>query len=115
MALWLVLGCIVLIICMGTYNSMRDEKNKYKSLERVAAMLLLSRDKEEIRKFALAKVDYLTDDSYQKLLCRIEELNADDILAGEPLKKRIEALDSESESEPEPIWPAYRRRGTKKS
>lgn len=62
-------------------------------LERRAELLYLSHDADEIKAFLDAKMNYLTEPSWRKLLSRIEELQSDKVVYDELLGQRIDSLE----------------------
>lgn len=74
----ILIPLITLIIAYYRFNG--EEKKLHPALERTASILSLSYDIKEIRHFMEDKIDYLSDESFKKLLSRIEELNADKML-----------------------------------
>ena len=82
----------LIIIFLFKNSSVKKIRVAYPELSRKADLLALSHDVEEIKAFANAKIDYLDDVSYNKLLSRIEELEADRIIYEDQRDSKVNEL-----------------------
>ena len=85
-------GMIVAIIkLVATAFQNKRENGAFPNLEQRADLLSLSGNTDEIKQFIYSKGTYLGKKSYQKLLSRLELLEADKTIFEDNLKARIDA------------------------
>lgn len=100
-----VFGLIFLIVIydvlLGDYISEKlSLKRKSKAIvsnaEKFARVKMISDDSKDIEKFINDNAQYLSSDSVEQLVCRIELLKADSVIDGDNnLKTRIDALENQ--------------------
>jgi hypothetical protein len=79
-----------------------ERKGKFGSLEKIALVKLVSEDPKDIEQFITTNAAYLSNDTVQKLVARIEALHTDKVISADDiLKSRFEDLAAHQEAEAE--------------
>ena len=114
-ALELVAGIAGLVLVyhvfLSDYVKERREKSnenkaKLNSMNKIACLKLVSNDAKDIEKFIEANAQFLSAEVVNKLVSRIEYLNADKAISDDNnLKTRIDALNPALEQELEEVVP----------
>jgi uncharacterized membrane protein len=80
----------------------KDSREKHGSINKIALVKLVSDDPKGIEKFVTTNAQYLSDQMVQKLVARIEEIKAGNvIMADDLLKTRFAELESDEEEDVE--------------
>jgi hypothetical protein len=69
----------------------RDSRNNRDAMGKIAKVKLVSDDPKDIEKFITVNAQYLSDDTVNKLVERIELIKADRVIMEDGLKARIAA------------------------
>ena len=80
----------------------KDSREKHNSIDKIAQVKLVSDDAKGIEKFVTTNAQYLSDQMVKKLVLRIEEIKAGNVIAADDiLRARIAELQSEEDEDPE--------------
>lgn len=92
---------------LGHFETKRKLDEKTSNVEKIAKIKAVSDDPKDIERFVTDNASYLSKQTIEILVARIEELKADSIINGDVLKSRIDEL---AEDEPEEKTTKRRRR-----
>ena len=79
-----------------------EKKGKFKNVEKIALVKLVSEDPKDIEQFITNNATYLSDATVQKLVARIDALHTDKIISADDiLKQRFEDLEIKKQQQAE--------------
>jgi hypothetical protein len=92
--------------------AVEQKQSKYNSIDKVARVKLISDDPKDIEYFITTNAQYLSDDMVERLVSRIEDIKADQVVnnTDNVLKSRIDRLFQEETEDPVVVKRASRKK-----
>jgi hypothetical protein len=92
--------------------AVEQKQSKHNSIDKVARVKLISDDPKDIEYFITTNSQYLSDDMVERLVSRIEDIKADQVVnnTDNVLKSRIDRLFQEETEDPVVVKRASRKK-----